>query len=78
MMTATNKRYSYLRVAEIRIDVHPAGENPINTPHALHAQFTYGPRPYISHGPRRQHFASPHKDETGPYTREKSWRPKTD
>jgi hypothetical protein len=25
--TATNKRYSYPRVAEIRIDVHPAGEN---------------------------------------------------
>jgi hypothetical protein len=65
----TNKRYSYLRVTTIRIDVHPIGENPINTPHAFHAQFTYGPR--------RQPFTSPHKDETGPYTREKSWLPKT-
>jgi hypothetical protein len=47
--TAMNKRYSYLRVATIRIDVHPAGENPTNTPHAFHARFVYGPRPYISH-----------------------------
>jgi hypothetical protein len=39
MMTATNKRYSYLRVAVIRIDVHPTGENPINTPHAFHTRF---------------------------------------
>jgi hypothetical protein len=47
--TATNKRYSYLRVVAIRIDVHPAGENPINMPHASHAQSAYGPRPYVSH-----------------------------
>jgi hypothetical protein len=42
--------YSYLRVATIRIDVHPAGENPTNTPHASHAQcmvldHTYFTRP---------------------------------
>jgi hypothetical protein len=67
-MTATNKRYSYPRVAVIRIDVHPEGENSINTPHAFYAWFTYGPEPYISRGLRRQPFASPHKDETGPYT----------
>jgi hypothetical protein len=48
-MTAANKRYSYLRVVVIRIDVHPAGENPTNTPLASHAQFMYGPRPYVSH-----------------------------
>jgi hypothetical protein len=77
-MTATNKRYSYPRVAAIQIDVHPAGENPIDTPHAFHARFAYGPGPYISRGPRRQPFASPHKDETSPNTWEKSWRPKTD
>jgi hypothetical protein len=29
--------YSYLRVAMIQIDVHPAGENLNNMPHALHA-----------------------------------------
>jgi hypothetical protein len=28
--------YSYLRVAAIRIDVHPAGENPTNTSRTLH------------------------------------------
>jgi hypothetical protein len=33
-MTAINNQYSYLRVVVIRIDVHPAGENPINMPHA--------------------------------------------
>jgi hypothetical protein len=77
-MTATNKRYSYPRVTVIQIDVHPTGENPIDMPHAFHAQFVYGPRPYISHSLRRQPFASPHKDETGPYTREKFSRPKTD
>jgi hypothetical protein len=71
-MTAINKRYSYLRVTVIRIDVHPTGENLINTPQDFHAQFTYGPGPYISHGPRKQPFASPHKDETCPYTQEKS------
>jgi hypothetical protein len=47
--TVTNKRYSYLRVTAIRIDVHPVGENLTNTPHASHAQSTYGPRPYVSH-----------------------------
>jgi hypothetical protein len=49
-MTATNKRYSYPRVAAIWIDVHPVGENPINMPHAFHARLTYGPGPYISGG----------------------------
>jgi hypothetical protein len=78
VMTATNKRYSYLRVTVIRIDVHHIGENLIKTPHAFHARLTYGTGPYISRGPRRQPFATLHKDETGPYTREKSWRPKTD
>jgi hypothetical protein len=71
-MTVINKRYPYLRVTAIRIDVHPVGENPINTPQAFHARFAYGPGPYISRGPRRQPFASPHKDETDPYTQEKS------
>jgi hypothetical protein len=32
----------------IRIDVHPVGENPTNTSHAFHAQYVYGPRPYIA------------------------------
>jgi hypothetical protein len=32
-----NKRYSYPRVMAIRIDVHPAGKNQTNTPHASHA-----------------------------------------
>jgi hypothetical protein len=77
-MTTTNKWYSYLRVAAIRIDVHPAGQNLINTSHAFHTRFMYGPGPYISHGTHRQPFASLHKDETCPYTREKSWRLKTD
>jgi hypothetical protein len=72
MMTATNKRYSYLRATAIRIDVHSAGENPINTPHTFHTRFVYGPGPYISRGPRRQPFASSHKAETCPYTWEKS------
>jgi hypothetical protein len=49
MMTATNKRYSYPRVAAIRINIHNAGENPTNTAHAFHAQPVYGPRSYISH-----------------------------
>jgi hypothetical protein len=77
-MTVANKQYSYLRVAMIRIDVHSAGENLINMPHIFHARFVYGPGLYISHGLRRQHFASSHKDEIDPYTREKSWQPKTD
>jgi hypothetical protein len=77
-MNAANKRYSYPRVIAIRINVHPARENPVTTAHAFHAQFTYGPRPYISRGPRRQPFASPHKDETGPYAWKKSWPPKID
>jgi hypothetical protein len=71
-MTAANKRYSYLRVAAIRVDVHPTGENPINTPHVFHAQFAYGPGPYISRGSHRQPFTSPNKDETCPYTWKKS------
>jgi hypothetical protein len=41
--------YSYPRVTAIRIDVHPIGENPTNTPHASHAQSAYGPRSYVSH-----------------------------
>jgi hypothetical protein len=49
-MTATNKRYSYPRVTAIRIDVHHAWENPINTPYAFHARFAYGLGPYISGG----------------------------
>jgi hypothetical protein len=48
-MTDTNKRYSYLIAAVIQIDVHPAGENPTNTPHVFHAQSVYGPRSYVSH-----------------------------
>jgi hypothetical protein len=47
--TATNKRYSYPRVAVIRIDAYHTGENPTNTPHTSHAQSAYGPRPYVSH-----------------------------
>jgi hypothetical protein len=43
-----NKQYSYLRVVSIRIDVHPVGENPIDTPHAFHVQSVYGPILYIS------------------------------
>jgi hypothetical protein len=37
VMTVTNKRYSYPRVAVIRIDVYHAGKNLTNTPHASHA-----------------------------------------
>jgi hypothetical protein len=48
-MTATNKRYSYLKVTAIRIDVHLAGENLTNMPHASHTQSAYGPGPYVSH-----------------------------
>jgi hypothetical protein len=68
MMITTNKRYSYPKVAVIQIDVHHVGEKPINTPHAFYTQSVYGPQPYISRGPCRQHFASPHKVEIGPYT----------
>jgi hypothetical protein len=77
-MTATNKRYTYPWLAAIRIDIHPVGENPINTPHTFHARFMYGPRPYISHGMRRKTFTTPHGDETCPYTWKKSWQQKTD
>jgi hypothetical protein len=77
VMTDTNKRYLYPRVTAIRINVHPTGENSINTLHAFHARFTYGHRPYISRGPHRQPFAGPHEDKTCPYTWKKSWRPKT-
>jgi hypothetical protein len=72
-MTATNKRYSYPRVTVIQIDVYPAGEILINTPHASHARFAYGPGPYIFRGLRKQPFASPHKVKIDPYTRKKSW-----
>jgi hypothetical protein len=48
-MTTMNKWYSYLRVASIQIDVHPAAENPTNTPYTSHAQSAYGPKPYVSH-----------------------------
>jgi hypothetical protein len=34
-MAVANKRYLYLRVAAIRIDVHPAWENPTNTTRTL-------------------------------------------
>jgi hypothetical protein len=44
MKTVTNKRYSYSRVATIRIDVHPTGENPINTTRTLSTQSTYARR----------------------------------
>jgi hypothetical protein len=47
--TVMNKRYLYPKVTVIRIDVHPARENLINTPHTFHAQSVYGPRLYISH-----------------------------
>jgi hypothetical protein len=49
VLTATNKRYSYLRVTAIRIDVYPTGENSTNMSHASRAQSTYGPRPYVFH-----------------------------
>jgi hypothetical protein len=48
-MAATNKQYSYPRVAAIQINVHLAGENSTNTPHTFHARSTYGPRLYVSH-----------------------------
>jgi hypothetical protein len=48
-MTAKNKEYSYPRVTVIRIDVHPAGENLINTPYDFHAWSTYDSWPYVSH-----------------------------
>jgi hypothetical protein len=76
-MTATNKQYSYPRVMVIQIDVHPTGKNPINTLHAFHAWFVYGPVPYISRGLSRPSFASPHKTKKCPYSRKKSWQPKT-
>jgi hypothetical protein len=68
-MTATNKWYSYPRATAIRIDIHPEGENPINTLHAFHASFTYGFGPCISCGPCRQPFASSHKVKTCPTPR---------
>jgi hypothetical protein len=49
VMNAINKRYSYLRVAVIRIGGHPVGKNQTNTPHVFHARFMYDPRPYVSH-----------------------------
>jgi hypothetical protein len=40
---------THIRVVAIRIDVHPAEENPTNTSHAFYTQSAYGPRPYVSH-----------------------------
>jgi hypothetical protein len=47
--------YSYPRVTAIRIDVHPAGENPTKTPHTLPtpvhvspAYTFYGQSPYVT------------------------------
>jgi hypothetical protein len=46
--TAMNKQYSYLKVAAIQIDVHPAGENPIHMtrklPAPVHVRPTYTSR----------------------------------
>jgi hypothetical protein len=75
-MAATNKR---LLISESRSDLNrctPCRGKP--NQHAFHTRFALGPRPYISHGPRGQSFTSPHEDETDPYIREKSCRPKTD
>jgi hypothetical protein len=54
-MTATNKRLPYLRVVVIRINVHPAGENPTNTictlltpVHVRPAYASYGRSPYMA------------------------------
>jgi hypothetical protein len=54
-MTATNKRLLISRVTMIRIDVHPTGENPTNTTHALstsvHVRLAYascGRSPYVA------------------------------
>jgi hypothetical protein len=33
-----NKRYSYMRVTAIQIDVHPTGKNSVNISHAFHAR----------------------------------------
>jgi hypothetical protein len=77
-MTVINKQYSYPRVTTIRIDVQPAGENLINTPHIFYARSKYDPQLYISRGPCSQPFPSPHEVETVPYTRDKFWGPKTD
>jgi hypothetical protein len=41
--TAMNKRYSYLRVTVIQINVHLIGENTTNTPHDTHAWSVHGP-----------------------------------
>jgi hypothetical protein len=57
-MTVTNKRYSYPRVTAIQIDVHPIGENQINTSHTSHTQSVYGPRP------RGQRITTFHKSLT--------------
>jgi hypothetical protein len=50
----------------IRIDVHPVGENMINTPYAFHTRFTYGPGPYIFRGSRGQPFTSPTRRKHAP------------
>jgi hypothetical protein len=44
--------YSYLRVAVIRIDVHPVGENSTNTPRTLPTLVHVGPRTLPTSGPR--------------------------
>jgi hypothetical protein len=41
--------FSYLGIAAIQNDVHPAGENSINTSHAYCARSAYDSRPYVSH-----------------------------
>jgi hypothetical protein len=57
--------YSYMRVAAIQINVHLAGENPANTPHAFHNRSTYGLRPYVPHVVYVwQPFAGPQQDWT--------------
>jgi hypothetical protein len=48
-MTTANKRYSYMRVAVIQIDIHIAGENLTSKPHVFYAQSAYGPSPYVSY-----------------------------
>jgi hypothetical protein len=48
VMTAANNRYSYLRVAVIWIDVHPAGET--RPTHHMHSTLSlHMTRPYVSH-----------------------------
>jgi hypothetical protein len=80
--TTTNKRYPYLRVAMIQIDVHPAGENPTNMSHALHAQSAYVHRPYVTYVVHiLQHFAYPSIDlrrSTAPEKKGSRYNPQHD